>query len=184
MPKYYNENRRKAMECYRKKRKTIQSTLTFKAWKKDLIEEQAAKRGLSMNRYFLGMMEKDAQGKVYIIPDMDKNEAITRVRELANMDATDEKVSAMMGALAKREASAVTELSADTGVDAEKILRTLLASASMELTYITAETIIKSLEEYGAGRDALFTAMRAAGTKPVLPDQCVRSNIKEPEEED
>ena len=46
MPKYYNENRRKAMECYRKKRKTIQSTLTFKAWKKDMIEEQAAKREL------------------------------------------------------------------------------------------------------------------------------------------
>ena len=184
MPKYYNENRRKAMECYRKKRKTIQSTLTFKAWKKDLIEEQAAKRGLSMNRYFLGMMEKDAQGKVYIIPDMDKNEAITRGRELANMDATDEKVSAMMGALAKREASAVTELSADTGVDAEKILRTLLACAGTEMTYTGVETIIESLEEYGADRDALLTAMRAAGIETALPAQCVRSGIKEPEEED
>ncbi len=85
-PKYYNERQRDAMQRYRKKRKTIQLSLTFKVWKKALMEQQAAKRGLSMNKYFLGMMEKDAQGMVYIIPDMNRNEAIARISEIEVLD--------------------------------------------------------------------------------------------------
>ena len=41
-PKYYNERQRDAMKRYRKKRKTIQLSLTFKVWKKALMEQQAA----------------------------------------------------------------------------------------------------------------------------------------------
>ena len=52
------------------------------------------------------------------------------------------------------------------------------------MTYTGVETIIESLEEYGADRDALLTAMRSVGIEPALPAQCVRSNIKKLEEED
>ena len=72
------------------------------------------------------------------------------------------------------------------GDQAERIrelIRTLLACASTEMTYIGAETVIESLEEYGAGRDALLAAMRSAGVDPVIPTQCVRSGIRAPEEE-
>ena len=182
-PKYYNERQRDAMQRYRKKRKTIQLSLTFKVWKKALMEQQAAKRGLSMNKYFLGMMEKDAQGMVYIIPDMNRNEAIARISEIVNMASVDEKADAMMEALPGAEATAVAEPSSDTGVGGRKLIRTLLACISTEMTYIAAETIIESLEEYGADRDALFAAVRRCGFEPIIPAQCMRSDIKEPEEE-
>ena len=183
-PKYYNENRRKTMQRYRKRRKTIQSTLTFKSWKKALMEEQAAKRGQSMNKYFIGMMEKDAQGMVYIIPDMDRDEAAARISEIMNMAAADEKADALLEALTGSEAEAVAGLTADSGIESRELIRTLLACASTEMTYIGAETIIESLEEYGADREALLAAMRNAGVDPVIPAQCARSDIKEQEGEE
>lgn len=182
-PKYYNQNRRDAMQRYRKKRKTIQSTLTFKIWKKALMEEQAAKRGQSMNKYYLGMMEKDAKGMVYIIPDMDKDEAVARIGEIVNMAAADEKTDAVLEMLTGSEAAAVADLTADSGIEGRDLIRTLLACASTEMTYIGAETIIESLEEYGADREALLAAMRNAGVDPVIPAQCARSEIREPEDE-
>lgn len=182
-PKYYNESHRKIMQRYRKKRKTIQITLTYKIWKKALMEEQAAKRGQSMNAYYLGMMEKDAKGMVYIIPDMDRDEAVARIGEIVNMAAADEKADAVLEALTGSEAAAVADLTADTGIKGRELIRTLLACASTEMTYIGAETVIESLEEYGAGRDALLAAMRSAGVDPVIPTQCVRSGIRAPEEE-
>ena len=126
-PKYYNDSRRESMQRYRKKRKTIQSTLTYKIEKKPLMEEQAAKRGLSMNAYFLGMMEKDAKGMVYIIPDMNKSDAAARVREIEKMNEAGEKADAVLEALAEKEAMAVAELSADTGVSPGRLIGTLLA---------------------------------------------------------
>ena len=185
MPKYYNDSRRESMQRYRKKRKTIQSTLTYKIEKKPLMEEQAAKRGLSMNAYFLEMMERDAKGMVYIIPDMNRREAVKRIREIERMDVVGENIiDSMLNALSENERAAVTELSADAAVDSRKILRTLLTCAGTEMTYTGVETIIESLEEYGADRDALLTAMRSVGIEPALPAQCVRSNIKKLEEED
>lgn len=183
-PKYYNDSRRESMQRYRKKRKTIQSTLTYKIEKKPLMEEQAAKRGLSMNAYFLGMMEKDAKGMVYIIPDMNKSDAAARIREIEKMNEAGGKADSMLEALAEKEAMAVAELSADTGVDSRRLIGTLLACSSTEMTYIGAETIIESLELYGADREALLSAMESTGVRPVIPAQCARSAITISQDDD
>lgn len=183
-PKYYNDSRRESMQRYRKKRKTIQSTLTYKIGKKPLMEEQAAKRGLSMNAYFLGMMEKDAKGMVYIIPDMSRSDAAARIREIEKMNEAGGKADSMLEALAEKEAMAVAELSADTGVSPGRLIGTLLACSSTEMTYIGAETIIESLELYGADREALLSAMESAGVRPVIPAQCARSAITISQDDD
>lgn len=182
--KYYNEKRRLYTQRYRKKRKTIQCTLTFLTWKKAMIDEQAAKRNTNLNRYFLGMMEKDTKGQVYIIPDIDEDEAVRQIRSLSEAAAVkDENVDAMIAAMPETDAKALGSLAGDAGVKKEEIVKCLLTYICSEMTYIGAETILLSLEAFGADRESLMAAVKASGVTPVFPEQCRHTEITEPDKD-
>lgn len=185
-PRYYNESRREATKRYREKRLTIQCTLTFKTWKKALIDEQAKKRGTNINRYFLGMMENDAKGKVYIIPDITTGNAADAIREIsAAKTVKTENIRTAMKYISasKADAKALTELAADAGIKKEDIVRSFLVYISAEMTYMGAETILESLEAYGADRNNLIAAVKEAGIIPTLPAQCALTKIVDPEKD-
>ena len=184
-PKYYNENRRKATQKYRQKRQTIQCTLTFKTWKKMLIDEQAKKRGTNINRYFLGTLEKDAKGQVYVIPDITAENAADLVREVAETKTVKtDHVKAVLRALSKTDAKALGELAADAGLKKEDLIKSLLVCICMEMTYTGAETILESMEAYGAERSTVIAAIKEAGISPAFPAQCALTEIEDPEKKE
>jgi hypothetical protein len=181
--KYYNESRKLATRRYRKKRKTIQCTLTFKTWKKAMMDEQAAKRGLSLNRYYMGMMEKDAKGQVYIMPDITKDIAVEQIKSIAaSKDVKTDNIKTTIRSMSKESQKALSDLADSSGIKKEDIVRALLTYISADMTYIGAETIIESLELFGADRESVIAAVKAAGVDPVFPAQCEHTKIKDPEE--
>ena len=174
--------KKEVMKRYRANGTILQRTLTYKRWLGDVMDEQAALRGKSINAYFIDALKSDAAGHLYIIPDYTEEEAMEQLRMLGGADITQETIHTALGLLSDPEHAALKTIEENTGTAPETLLTYLAMFMCMEMTYTGAETILCCLDKLGADRETVCNALAQAGVHPAVPAQCKKSEIEEPEE--